>query len=123
MVSQKEIDEIIEKIESDYSVDLEAGNYDKVAEYYHPDAALVHAGNNGFVGRKAIGKTLAAFAQNDKNFKATLVRNIIAGTDAEFVIHEGTYTSDSLKGKQLPYRQIFKKENGKYLIYHDEFTF
>uniref|UniRef100_A0A7E4UQ39 DUF4440 domain-containing protein n=1 Tax=Panagrellus redivivus TaxID=6233 RepID=A0A7E4UQ39_PANRE len=124
MVSQQEIDNYVETFQKTYETLFKAQKIDELIQLYHPQAAFVQAGIVGVIGQKAIQEKLEPFAQRGVVFSLTTTRNLIAGPNAEFIIHEGTYTSEALNGKVQPYLQIFKKvENGKYVIYHNEYTF
>uniref|UniRef100_A0A7E4VXH1 SnoaL-like domain-containing protein n=1 Tax=Panagrellus redivivus TaxID=6233 RepID=A0A7E4VXH1_PANRE len=122
MVSQQEIDTYLEDFQKQFAALLKAKNIDGLVQLYHPDAAFVHAGVDGVVGRKAIAERLKPFTEDDTDFTVSVTRNLFTGPDAEFIVHEGTFAINAEDGKVFPYRQIFKKTGGKYLIYHDEYT-
>lgn len=46
----------------------------------------------------------------------------VEADNGEYLIRRGTYTVTG-NPKTFEYEQIYKKVGGKYLIYHDEFTF
>jgi hypothetical protein len=43
-----------------------------------------------------------------------------SSTDGEYLIRRGTFP---FAGKDFPYEVIYKKVNGEYLVYHDEYEF
>lgn len=68
-----------------------------------------------------IQKVYELFVQMTGEF---VVRPDYAGAseDGEYLIRRGVWTvSDN--PKEFEYEQVYKKVNGKYLIYHDEFSY
>jgi hypothetical protein len=56
--------------------------------------------------------------------EAKPIKPLYAGSsgDGEYLIRRGTYTIGA-NPKDWPFEQIYKKTNGNYLLYHDEFEF
>jgi hypothetical protein len=44
-------------------------------------------------------------------------------SDGEYLVWKGTYQIGSTDAKEHPFEVIYKKHDGVYLIYHDEFGY
>jgi lipopolysaccharide export system protein LptA len=70
---------------------------------------------------KEIQKAYEPFCQMEAKFETN--PNYAAEADnGEYLIRRGTYIVVG-NPKVFEYEQIYKKVNGTYLIYHDEFSF
>ncbi|KAE9555489.1 hypothetical protein FO519_001257 [Halicephalobus sp. NKZ332] len=120
--SEKELNDLIRKIQDEFEALWKAGDAKKLADLYHPEAVLVCTSAWVAYGRKAIEEKYVPLVGPNFNFKLIFDQNLEAG-DGEYLIHKGRFAMEDKPGVFLPYEQIFKRQSdGSYLIYHDEFS-
>ncbi|KAI1698871.1 hypothetical protein DdX_17669 [Ditylenchus destructor] len=120
-LSQKEVDCLMHGLEEEFRKAFTDRDAKAIAELYHPQATLVFTGVKCDYGREAILKTYQEFmAAAPAPFQIFPELNAEAA-NGEYLITRGKYTWKDDEKKH--YEQVFKKgADGKYLIYHDEFT-
>uniref|UniRef100_A0A914YBW6 DUF4440 domain-containing protein n=1 Tax=Panagrolaimus superbus TaxID=310955 RepID=A0A914YBW6_9BILA len=125
-LSKEEVNKLVKDFQKEIEVVWETKDAQKVADFYHPNAVMVHSGKKTYFGRETIAKLFEEFLKYPKNFElADDTMNFEAG-NGEYLITRGHWISESEDGskKQFWYEQILKKQpDGRYLIYHDEFEF
>ncbi|KAI6174608.1 hypothetical protein M3Y97_01009700 [Aphelenchoides bicaudatus] len=121
VLSLEDIEDLLKVQEDLLAKELKAKNPAGIAKLYHPDAVIVHKGLNKVAyGREEIEKTYQPFVESTEEFE---VRPTYAesSADGQYLIRRG-YWSIAGSSKEFPFEQIYKKHEGKYLIYHDEFS-
>ncbi|KAI1703347.1 hypothetical protein DdX_14983 [Ditylenchus destructor] len=120
-LSQEEVNSLINGLEQDFRKAWSNKDAAALAQMYHPQAAFVITGVNCDFGREAIQKSLESFLSSSPppfELHAELCAEAAKG---EYLITRGYYVTAD--GTKKPYEQIFKRNaEGKYLIYHDEFS-
>ena len=123
-LSKEEVDELVKKLQKEIEAAWETKDAQKVANFYHPNAVMVHTGKKSYYGRDTIVNLFKEFLKYPKNYSlADDTTNFEAG-NGEYLITRGHWISESEDGskRQFWYEQIMKKgSDGRYLIYHDEF--
>ncbi|KAI6198188.1 hypothetical protein M3Y94_01315500 [Aphelenchoides besseyi] len=118
-LSKEEIEQHLKTLEDEQGKHIKEKNLDALVECYHPHATLIHKGAKASYGRDEIRKHLEPFTQMDVEFKMTPIYSA-ATDDGNYLIRRLTYTlGDNPNANNV--EQIYKKEDGRYLIYHDEF--
>ncbi|KAI1698196.1 hypothetical protein Ddc_19239 [Ditylenchus destructor] len=121
MYSISEVDTLMHGLEEAFKKAFFDQDAKAIAEMYHPQATLVVTGVKCDFGREAILKVYQEWlASKPPPFQIFPELNAEAA-NGEYLITRGKYTSKDDEKK--PYEQVYKKgADGKYLIYHDEFT-
>jgi ketosteroid isomerase-like protein len=129
-----EIENLFKPLEEQFFKHLKAGDTAAIANMYHPNAVLVHRGVRAYFGREGllnlellkdvfieIQKSCEQFCQMSDSF--VMKPNYVAEAgNGEYLIFRGTYTMGD-HSKTFEYEQIYKKVDGNYLLYHDEFSY
>ncbi|KAE9552610.1 hypothetical protein FO519_004158, partial [Halicephalobus sp. NKZ332] len=116
------IDARLKEVQDHFAEVWGTGDPAKVADLYHPQAVMVHAGKKSIYGREAIIETFKELLASPSDFSTVVDKNLEAG-GGEYLIQKGRFLLTGQEG-EFPYEQIFKRqEDGSYLIYHDEFHF
>ncbi|KAI1701392.1 hypothetical protein Ddc_17639 [Ditylenchus destructor] len=121
-LSQKEVDSLMHGLEEEFKKAFSAQDAKAISEMYHPQATLVMKDVKCDFGREAILKTFQEMLASKpfRPFQIFAEFNAEAA-NGEYLITRGKYAWKDDEKK--PYEQVFKKgADGKYLIYHDEFT-
>ncbi|KAI1705050.1 hypothetical protein Ddc_15899 [Ditylenchus destructor] len=123
-LSQKEVDSLVHGLEETFKKAFLDQDAKAISEMYHPQATLVMTGVKCEFGREAILNMVSQMLASNGSVPA--VFQIFSELNAEaangeYLITRGKYTLKDDEKK--PYEQVFKRgADGKYLIYHDEFT-
>ncbi|KAI1700121.1 hypothetical protein Ddc_18231 [Ditylenchus destructor] len=120
-LSQKEVDSLMHGLEEAFRKAFFAQDAKAISEMYHPQATFVMTGVKCDFGREAIFKAYQEWlASKPVAFQLFPELNAEAA-NGEYLITRGKYSWKDDEKK--PYEQVYKKgADGKYLIYHDEFT-
>ncbi|KAI6174609.1 hypothetical protein M3Y97_01009800 [Aphelenchoides bicaudatus] len=124
-LSKQQVEELLKGLEKKQADDLKAKNLDGIASHYHPDATLIHKGVKAYYGREEIKEAFKPFlaaSNNDSDEIPTTPLYAESSADGQYLIRRGTYKFGQ-NPKDFPFEQIYKKVDGHYLIYHDEFEF
>ncbi|KAI6174610.1 hypothetical protein M3Y97_01009900 [Aphelenchoides bicaudatus] len=124
-LSKEQLEEILVELEKKQIEDLKAKNLDGIGSHYHPDAVMVNkTAKKAYYGREEIKESFKPFFEAyATGTNPTPSKPSYAGSsgDGEYIIRRGTYTFGS-DPKEFPFEVIYKKHEGKYLAYHDEFS-
>jgi hypothetical protein len=74
-----------------------------------------------FLGVRQIFKPYLALCTDAPNFLNAEYQE--STSDGEYLIWRGNYQIGGADAKKHPLEQIYKKYNGEYLVYHDEFGY
>uniref|UniRef100_A0AC35G8V6 DUF4440 domain-containing protein n=1 Tax=Panagrolaimus sp. PS1159 TaxID=55785 RepID=A0AC35G8V6_9BILA len=125
-LSKEEVNALIKKHTKEFDAAWETKDAKKLADFYHPNCAIVHVGKQSYYGKETIIKLMEEFLKYPKKFSlADDAENFEAG-NGEYLITRGHWISESEDGskKAFGYEQILKKHSdGRYLVYHDEFEY
>ncbi|CAJ0943605.1 unnamed protein product, partial [Mesorhabditis belari] len=98
------------------------GDYEGLHELYHPHAVLVASNENKVLYKpKEIFKHIRESRKKIHNARSELAKETYSG-DGGVLIYENRYLIND-NGKDLygPYRAIWIKYHGRYVIYHEEY--
>ncbi|XGW26371.1 hypothetical protein V3C99_007188 [Haemonchus contortus] len=122
MSSNSETKTLLKPFFDEFNKALESQQVDKAADYYHPDAVLVHKGKNCWYGREGIKQELLKYEELMGKATTKLFDEAYQMT-SDYIIVTANYETTTekmgtIKGK---FSQIWKKAGNSYSIYHDEF--
>ncbi|EGT34315.1 hypothetical protein CAEBREN_12616 [Caenorhabditis brenneri] len=105
-----------------YIQSVDKMNWETVKGFFHPDAVVVLKGREATYGLETIIANKIKFAEMSGKSVTTL-SNLKYEGSGNYLIVSGSLMAKtekigSLKGKFV---QIWKKEDGRYLIFHDQF--
>ncbi|PAV58850.1 hypothetical protein WR25_08857 [Diploscapter pachys] len=122
-LSTEQIHEILKELEVSRAADLKSKDLDRlVTNNYHPDGIMIMHGPDGvktFYGREAHKEAVRPFLFADNTDSQLTTTYVESSRDGEFIIRCGTYQFGS-STKEHKFEVIFRKLNGKYLIYHQD---
>ncbi|KAI6223820.1 hypothetical protein M3Y99_01422800 [Aphelenchoides fujianensis] len=121
VLSNEQIESHLKALEAEQEKHLKAKNTDGLTACYHKDAVLIHKGHKASYGHAEIKAAFDGFVGTGLEFE-TKPKYAAASADGEYLIRRGVFTMAG-DSREFPFEQIYKKEGGKYLIYHDEFEF
>ncbi|RCN47567.1 hypothetical protein ANCCAN_06338 [Ancylostoma caninum] len=119
----EEAKSILKPIFDEYFKQFETRNFEKAAEYYDPDAAVVEVEKKGTYGREAIKQGFFEFAKlmGETTTKAMKETYQMTG---DYIIVTGEYETSSEKMGTIKgtFTQIWRKAKDTYLILHEEYA-
>ncbi|KAL6742299.1 hypothetical protein Aduo_015461 [Ancylostoma duodenale] len=122
--SQEEVKSILEPIFKDYSEAMAKRDFEKIREYYAPDAVLVSKNEKKRTqGREAILEELKKLATL-LGKTTTTVSNARYELVGDHIILSADFETDSEKMKKIKgkFTQVWRKTNNNYIISYDEFS-
>uniref|UniRef100_A0AC34FRW6 SnoaL-like domain-containing protein n=1 Tax=Panagrolaimus sp. ES5 TaxID=591445 RepID=A0AC34FRW6_9BILA len=88
-LSSEEITKIVKKLQKDYEAVWETKDAKKIADFYHPNAVIVHIGKQSYYGKETIIKLFEELLKHPKKFSlANDEENFEAG-NGEYLITRG----------------------------------
>uniref|UniRef100_A0A914CBP1 SnoaL-like domain-containing protein n=1 Tax=Acrobeloides nanus TaxID=290746 RepID=A0A914CBP1_9BILA len=123
VLSQSEIDQIFEEIHKKlinlYKENDQAG----IFSYYHPDAVVIYPGKFIKYGEEEIKAEIKLWAEDSMGGYKIIPSKRVATTDGEFLIEQGVFEVTRPNGDIMhsDFETIYKKIDGKYVIYRDWF--
>uniref|UniRef100_A0A914EN22 DUF4440 domain-containing protein n=1 Tax=Acrobeloides nanus TaxID=290746 RepID=A0A914EN22_9BILA len=123
MPTQEEVNQILNKFQSDNVAAYGAGDPAKVAAFYDTHGVIINSTEDkAWHGRTEITKFYTDFMKTETNLKMIGDENFEAD-NGNYLIQRGHYEADTPRGRiRLPYEQIFKRQkDGSYLIIRDQY--
>ncbi|XGW06309.1 hypothetical protein V3C99_016540 [Haemonchus contortus] len=120
----KDIETILKPMYEKFEELCEKGDMEGAAELYHSQGVVVKTGESVAFGREQIVKLFKQFYEKIGPHKFVISNDVYQGTDdfliirSDFEVHSEQQGSSGPKGKFI---HIWTKEDGKWVIYHEEF--
>ncbi|KAK6725517.1 hypothetical protein RB195_004066 [Necator americanus] len=117
----EDVKEVLKPLYEAYEKHCHSGDIDKCVEFYHADGVMVEKGKGAVYGKSYIRDALVKLWEQTGPQKFTKFNEKYEGCD-DFLILTCDNTMDSVKrGKETAkIVQIWKKDHGKWTIYHEE---
>ncbi|CAJ0604489.1 unnamed protein product [Cylicocyclus nassatus] len=126
MSCYKDAESIVKPFLEQHRKDYNEGNFDKLAEYYHPDAILVVAGKKGTYGRDAIKQEKMEYSERTGKASHGSLKlsneNYQMTDDFIFYCGDSEYQTEKAGKLKAKFSKIFKKTNGKYLLLREQWN-
>uniref|UniRef100_A0A914EFZ4 SnoaL-like domain-containing protein n=1 Tax=Acrobeloides nanus TaxID=290746 RepID=A0A914EFZ4_9BILA len=121
-IEQTEINQLLQDFHENFLKVFLSQDIDKILDFHHQDAVLVHFGKVAIYGREGIRKFYEKLLkEHPEPYKIIPIKNM-ATSDGEYLIQEGIL--DCIvdgEPKKFPVVTILKKDkDGKYKYYRDE---
>uniref|UniRef100_A0A914DR03 DUF4440 domain-containing protein n=1 Tax=Acrobeloides nanus TaxID=290746 RepID=A0A914DR03_9BILA len=120
MLTKEEIGEHLSGIHEEFQKLYKAKNLDAIVNNYHPDAVIIHAGKGTKYGKEEIANTIKEYLESSGDYHVFPTKRD-ATSDGEYLFEQGHFEVKVSSGETMKacYETIYKKTNGKYLVYHD----
>ncbi|KAI6241146.1 SnoaL-like domain-containing protein [Aphelenchoides fujianensis] len=120
-LSKAEVEKIVAQLDREQEEAFKSKDLGAVLRLYHPQAVIVHKNHSVSYGEEQIRKHLEPFMHFDAPFKTTPTY-AQATEDGAYLIRRLSYTVGD-NPRKFAIEQIYKKVDGRYLIFHDEYEF
>ncbi|KAK5985176.1 DUF4440 domain-containing protein [Trichostrongylus colubriformis] len=121
----KDVEATLKPLYTKWEEYAKIGNCEEVASLYHSQAVIVEKGVKATFGKEEIVKLLKEFWDKIGPHKLETSNESYQGTDDYLIVHCNYVVhpekgAEDVKGKMA---HIWKKEEGNWKIYHDEFEY
>uniref|UniRef100_A0A914BUR9 SnoaL-like domain-containing protein n=1 Tax=Acrobeloides nanus TaxID=290746 RepID=A0A914BUR9_9BILA len=120
-LSQEEVNKKLDDLQADFCKIFETKDPKQIVQFYHPHAVMIHVGRLVKYGREEIKEIMNEWL-NTPAVPVTHPEKRFDAGDGEFLFDIGKmevkFTNAQVFNSK--YECIYKKEDGKYLLYHDK---
>uniref|UniRef100_A0A1I7WJ30 DUF4440 domain-containing protein n=1 Tax=Heterorhabditis bacteriophora TaxID=37862 RepID=A0A1I7WJ30_HETBA len=115
------IEEILKPLYAEIDTLSQSGDVDKLLDIYHPQAVIVEKGKSATFGRAAINDLFKKLWELVGPHKIIKTNEIYQGSADYSIVHYDFEIASEKGSKMGTMVQLWKKENGKWAIYHEEY--
>ncbi|CAI4222062.1 unnamed protein product [Auanema sp. JU1783] len=103
-----------------YQKALNSGVHEEALSFYHPEAVVVHRGKQATYGRDNLLALFATFGEMMGKNHSTISDAVFEGSE-NYITITAKYTTETEKLGTVKgnYSQVWKKEDGKWLVIYD----
>uniref|UniRef100_A0A914E948 SnoaL-like domain-containing protein n=1 Tax=Acrobeloides nanus TaxID=290746 RepID=A0A914E948_9BILA len=121
-LTQEELNKTLDNLQADFKQIYETKDLEQIVNFYHPQAVMIDVGRSVKYGREEIRKVMQEWLTHPPAHPVSHPEKRFEAGDGEFLIDIGMSEVKFDNGMvfKCKYECIYKKEDGKYFLYHEK---